>query len=189
MQFLALIGPDSLGLIYMPFPKPVTEARRICCSAWPDLGHRFILETGNEGISAIKVRWIETDVCVSVCMCRDNMWSMVLGSQRNSTVIPFVELHAFPWIWTLVGHGYLPILGFPVTASSSLRWGPPLQLGVFPRLCLPCLQFGPACPLPALNVPSKLHSACNVLSDTLATGESCIQRTIQRQNVVSSLRE
>lgn len=36
-------------------------------------------------------------------------------------------------------------------------------------------------PLPALNVSSKLHSACNVLSDTLATSESCIQRATQSE--------
>lgn len=43
------------------------------------------------------------------------------------------------------------------------------------------LQLGAANPSPALSVPSKLHSACNVLPDALAASESCIQRTIQNR--------
>ena len=149
MQILLLIGPNSLGLTHVPTPKPVTEARGMCCSAWPGLGQCSSLKLGWGNLLHRSVV-IETGGLRPVCglyvrVCTHTQWvvwgAWTLVSQNNSPLSPSVELHTYPWDWTPVGHGYLPTLDLSVTSAVPQRWGPPFLLEVFPRLCLACLQL------------------------------------------------
>lgn len=184
MQFLVLIGLNHLGLTHLVIPKPDTEARGMGWLAWPGLNQGLSLKLG-WGISCIEV-WQLMPVCVCARTCirvhaEDSVESLdadqpkIFPSQFFCWA-PYISLRldsCGTWIFAHSGHTGLvcDTSSSPEVGTTILTWSIPQTLS----------SLFTACPLPALNVPSKLHSACNVLSDTLATSESCTQRTIQRR--------
>lgn len=123
---------------------------------------------------------IRTDTHLYICACACRLvweaWWMLSAKIIPLSFLLLNSIH-FPEIgplWNMDICSDWSCLWLP-----AYKWGPPFLLGVLPKLCLSCLQLRPANPLSVLNVPSRLHSACNVLPDTLATSESCIQRAIQ----------